>query len=616
MSKEELKAEPRTEVVSTTPGADEVIHAPKGTSRGRFLLAFLLAIMVLTTFSVSDEVVGCFSGRSRGGQTYLAWEDPVRGHVNMNAADFQLAAQRYAIVMEALTGNRNRNNQTPEDTARFLVLDSVARGAGIYVTDKELGELLLRAFGSSDVYNRVRQNFRISAKDFEETLRRMMIVNRYQGMVAAAAMATDPASVEKLWKSRHQEYAFEYVELPAEKVTEEARALAPSGDELKKWFDALSEPEKAKYKTDDRARAEVAYMRIGPGMKGTEVLAKYPAPQPQAEDDETRAKKYYDGFYYVLFPNPDYRPDPKNFDPSKFYKPFEDVKQQCLEQEPIYTALMAWVADMIGRKDKGEPYSVLEEGQAMRLGFHNQPEMWTRAQWMQQGPGWGRYVSEAIFDPARKPGEIHPAVVVEKDAFVIVRIVEREDARMPEFSEIEARVKEDWIKKKAIDLAVAKLEALRDKLGTRPQEGDPSAALWRPEVDSDTFAKVAKEAGFEVHRRDWEERATMPKAGETPTPAQLFLRQAGALYTMKEGSVAKAEPSRDNSTAFLVRVAGVRDADVAKMTPADLETMTQQARQTASMDFQTRLFQSNEFLKEHYGVWLKSWEEEKKPSAP
>jgi hypothetical protein len=44
--------------------------------------------------------------------------------------------------------------------------------------------------------------------------------------------------------------------------------------------------------------------------------------------------------------------------------------------------------------------------------------------------------------------------------------------------------------------------------------------------------------------------------------------------------------------------------------------MTQQARQAASTDFQSRLFQSNEYLKEHYGVYLKSWEEDKKGSAP
>src|SRR5689334_9590859 len=39
---------------------DDVIIAPRGSKRGRFLMTFLLVILVLTTFSVSDQVLNVF----------------------------------------------------------------------------------------------------------------------------------------------------------------------------------------------------------------------------------------------------------------------------------------------------------------------------------------------------------------------------------------------------------------------------------------------------------------------------------------------------------------------------------------------------------------------------
>lgn len=611
MSKEELK-DKDLELEVRPKAEDELIHAPKGTSKGRFLLGFVLALLTLGTFSISGEIIDLFSCGPTGRGAFMTWNHPKLGVQEVKGADFVLVQRNYAKVLDILTGNSSRKDNE-DDVAELILFDALAQNAGIGFTDKELGEFLAPRVGSQELYLQRTRRYGISPKDFEAMLRRILRADRYRSLIGSSLVAPDPAEVEKLWKGRHQEYAFEYVELATDKLAEEARALAPVGEELKKWFDALSEPEKGKYKTQEMARAHVVYKTLGPETKAEDLLAKYP---PAAGDAEVVAKTYYDSFYYVRFPNPDFKPDPKNFDPSQFYLPFERVKDQCLVEAPIYNAVEAWITDMVTREGKGEAVDLLVEGQSYRFGFRNTPDPTSRADFSNEAlEGYGRYVADVIFDPQLKPGTINAHAVITKNAIVVVKLLERQEARMPEFPEIEARVKEEWVKKKQGELAVARLEALRDKFGTRPADTEAGASLWAPEADAEAFAKVVREAGFEVQRRDWQERFVPTKAGETPTPTQTFFQQAAPLYTKKEGSVVKAETARDGANAYLVRVAGVRDADVAKMTPPEFQSLSQQATQASIMEFHTRIT-SREFLEKNFGLHLRSWDKQDEPAAP
>jgi hypothetical protein len=607
MSKDKVEAQ----VEETAPKHDEeLIHAPKGRKKGQFILAFLIAVMVLTTFSVTGSVVDFFACSPGGADVAMTWKHPTEGTQIVKAGEFQQQFRLHGYVMEILTGNRGRE-APEEELAEFLIFDKLAESSGIAVTDAEMSDRLgqlVQAFGGVDNYRRMLANYRMSPREFEGMLRRLLRKERYLGLVSSAVSSPDPTEIEKQWKQRHQEYAFEYVQLDTEKVLDEARAAAPSGAELEAWFNGLSEPERNKHRLQESARAEVVYKTIGPEMQAEALLARY----PQTVDPETSARNYHEGFKYVRFPNPNFRPDPQNFNPEDFYLKFDEAKDQCLVEAPIYDAMMAWVADMNARVQKGENVDLLAEAQGFGMGIHNPQAPMTRTDWSRDGvPGWGRYIAEAIFDPSDKIDDIHPAVVVDKTSLAVVRIRERQEARMPAFAEIEAKVKEDWVQKKATDLAVAKLEALRDKLGTRPPADDPMAPLWRPEVDAETFARVATEAGFTVERRDFQERTTAFKPGETLTPIQTFLSQAAVFYTMKETSVPKAEPSRDGKTAFLVRVAGVRDPDVARMTPLDYQSLGSQAAQTGVFDLRTRLFTSKEYLVQQFGLHMPHWDREK-----
>jgi hypothetical protein len=208
-------------------------------------------------------------------------------------------------------------------------------------------------------------------------------------------------------------------------------------------------------------------------------------------------------------------------------------------------------------------------------------------------------------------GKLLPAITVEKNAFVFGRVLTKEDAAFPPFADIEAKVRTSWVAKKATELAVAKLEALRDKFGTRPDPADKNAAPFRPEVDAEKFAAAAKEAGLEVKHRDFEEHYEKI-APDKMTPAETYLRNASQLYVQKEGTVDRAGSSTDGTQAFLVRVAGVRDPDVSKMSPAEFQSISKQVADQEMVGFRTSTFQNTEYLKDRYGLDLESWHREKK----
>lgn len=615
MSKEDPKHVKAEIVQESLPGQDEIIHAPKGSKRGRFVLAFLLAIMVLTTFSVSDEVVSCFTGKSRGAGTFLSFRHPKLGTATVNESEFGKTMQDLRR-MQALLGMQQEDAELEDNTARFIVFDSLAQAAGIEVTDKELADQILARFGTNENYRQALTQMHISSLDFERTLRRQKRFERFINLTATPVYTPDPDDVARLWKARHQEYAFDYVELAVDTLEAEARAQLPTADELKKWFDGLSEFEKNKHLTQDRARAEILYRTLGPGVKATELVAKY-GPTLPAKDPEARAKDYYEGFRHVRFVNTEYKPEAGQFDIEKYYQKFEDVKDACLAESEIYDVMQAWIADMQSRLDKNEVVDVVAEGRSFGLGLINSPQLLTRSDFAIPGlPGYGRDVADVVFRPELEKGKLHPAVIVEKESLVVLRLVDRETAHMPDFAEIQAQVQDDWVKKKAQDLAVAKLEKIRDALGTRPAEGDPAAALWRPEVEPEAFAQAVAAAGVQVQRRDFVERSQAVKPGETATPAQTYFQQSALLYTMKEKSVAKAELSRDAKNAYLVRIAGIRDADLAKMTPLDFQSFSAQAVNEHARAYSQHLFaNTKEFLKSRYDVRLRSWEEAAKTPA-
>ena len=78
-----MSREPRTER-GADPAAekraheDDVVVVPKGSRKTLFLLTALLAMLVLTTFTVPGEVIDVFTGRTRS-KAWMSWKHPSQG---------------------------------------------------------------------------------------------------------------------------------------------------------------------------------------------------------------------------------------------------------------------------------------------------------------------------------------------------------------------------------------------------------------------------------------------------------------------------------------------------------------------------------------------------------
>lgn len=547
---------------------DDLIVAPGGKSRTRFLMTFLLVIILLTTFSVTGPLLTALSGGDMPGSSFLTWERDGQ-QKSVDAQDFMTEKRKLAPISGFLFGATDGRAITDEEAARFLVVDDVAEGAGVRVTDTDVRGFIERSFPggaattTADQYKQFLRSYRISAKEFEQTVRRALRYVRYQQLLTAALSVPDMAAVEKTWRSQHQEYRLLGASVSLADSMAEARTQAPQGDALKAWFDALPEPEKDTYKTQDAASAELAVAPGGEGMfAGDQLYAKYPLPTDQTE--EQLAQKYHQDFGFTRFRRTSF---PAGMAPSleNLVLPFDEVKADALRESKAHHSLSAWLKDMKDREAKGEAVDFEKEAQALGLTFRRQSDVLTLESWNNLQLPWGsRYAFEPILY-ATKPGLLD-SVSVDAKGLVVSKVLQKNSAAMPPFDQVADRAAEAWSKKKAQELAQAKLSNVRAGFVVKNADGTPGL---KAEADEAAFEAAAKAAGATVVVREWAERPSgAAKEGESAFDG--WLRSNFTVWTLGEKAVGAAEADREGVMVWLPFVAGVRDPQLARMGPGDI----------------------------------------------
>jgi hypothetical protein len=416
-------------------------------------------------------------------------------------------------------------------------------------------------------------------------------------------MQFDPATIEKRWKGQHQEYRFEYVELPVADLEESARAELPSDEDLRIWFEGLDATMKQAYQLPAAVKAEVAILQLDEGFDASKLLAKHPG--PAVEDPVEHARDYDQGFTYVRFKreNPDLS---GGVTMEKLYLPFEEVEERALAEAPVYDALTAWNNDILARVEAGEEVDLAAEAAELGLAYEVFDEPLTIEEWTALERPWvDRNAANALVFAS--PG-FHAAPIVGGKAMLVARITGKLADRQPGFAEVRARVADDWVAERAQGLATERLDELRDGLGTRPAEGDPTP--FRPTATSEQFNEVCSAAGYQVKAREWRERALVPPPKE-PDPIDSFLSANTALFSMRVDTVPAPGLDRAQESAFLARVDGVRDPENAEITPKDVTTLTQALESEKAQGFETRTFTSQAYMQKQYDMWLRSWDEPK-----
>ncbi len=585
---------------------DDVIVAPRGTKRARFVMTFLLVVMLLTTFTVSDQILGVFGG-GQGGGSYMSWRTPDGAERTLSGQEFFLEKRKIQPIVFFAFPTVSERELTDEHVASFLVLEDAADRAGVRATDKDVSRFVQDIFQSKDQYVQFLRMYSTSGKEFEEVVRRVIRYRRYQALITAAAGVPDPDAVEKRWKAQHQEYSADYVELPVSTLEGEARTLAPDAVALRAWYEALPENDKNAYRTKDKAAAEMAAFSLEGDLDATRILAKYP--RPADEDAEAKAREFHAGFSYVLYRKD--KPEPG----VDFRKTFDEAKDQALIHAPIYNSMLDWQKDVQARSDRGETVDLAAEATALGLTYRNQIDPIAVDAWQALTVPWiANYVLNRVFAPDQLPGTYFPSVVVDAKGLVFGKVTGKIAPELPDYEKVSEAVIASWARQKAKELALAKLEKVRDAFGTRPDPNDTTALPFKPEIDRDAFLKAVTDAGLSAQRRDWAEQ-NVPPSPEGDSPAAVYLRQNPVIFTNKIGSVPKPEIDRVGSTAILVRLDGVRDPDPSRLTPGDVQTIGMQLGSQERQSFLQTGILSRDALVQQYGLDMAAWREKDK-AAP
>ena len=625
--RKERKAHPKSlgKAVATSVGApvrpakhehdDDLVIVPKGQSKMRFYLSFGLIIFILIIFVVPSAFQGSL-GRSEDNSavTYASWTTPGGESVKLTYQDF-VAEKRALRSLERLLpflGMGQIDSQKDEDTARFLIMEAVAQESGVRVSDRELARTILELWGDETVYRTFVANSDTTPAQFEAAFRRALAVRTLLSYLSAGAVEQDPERLKKDWLASHQEYAFDVVAVESAAYEEAARAELPDDAALEVWLGERPPFERASYNSPTRWSAEIAWLDLEGEALGAGLPALLEAfPRPADEDPAAKASTYYDSYSHVRFrrdPELSAEENPELSARERLYLPFEEVRAACEREAPVYYSLAAWQTDLAKRMAEVRMIEIVDlktEAEKFGLSFVEPAEPLSAAEWNALGAPWcGESLTSSMQVTAA--GSLMPKVAVERGAFVLARVIEKVPPELPPFEQIRERVADAWVSARRGEIAVERLEAVRDRLGERPaQEG----AQFAPGADAQAFQAAAAAEGFEVEHLDFEQRYSGdPFQVPDDAPAREFVRMDARFYAAAEGDVPAAAVGRDGARAFLVRSAGQRDADLSGMKPADVDSLSRVAAQRTVRAFIEHSFYSDDYLKERYRLHLRSWD--------
>lgn len=589
-----------------------LVEAPRGTSRTRFLFNLILVVFLLLIFSITGPMMSSLSGSGAdSGQTYFAWTTPDGERVTFDTTEFITEKRRFARLGRVLAYLQFPGADPGDEIelARFLIMEKLAERAGIWVADNEVADTILTLFVTQENYiNYINNSRDLTPVAYESILRRGLIVRRFillQGETAGEVLADD---VIEQWKENSKEYNFDFVETLAEDFAEEARATLPDDAALEAYFDALPAFQKSRFNTEPRVSGEIAWFDPALGRDHGALLARYPA--DEGSDPEEVANQYYNSFSSVRFTRP--APETEGLSEDERlaamegYEPFfsfDEVADQARAEAPVYYAMTDWLTDLRQRTTAGEAADL--ETEAIVYGFDfTRFDPRTRTEMMDGEEAWtGRYLMGTLAGGA--PGELSTRVVVEEDAIVVSRMLERLDPTLPPFADIRDEVADKWVEEEQPKLAVANLESIRDSLGERPEEG-----VFEPTATGEEFAAAAVAAGYEVQKRGWNRQYPAADGEDRPTQAEFYIRSRASLFTLEDADVPAAEASRDGKAAYLLRSMGSRLPDAADMTPLEAAATQAQLESAAANEFYSGTLRNNDWLISTYNVSLQSLERE------
>jgi hypothetical protein len=610
---------------------EDELKTPKGKSPIVYAGLILLLIFLTVLFVLPD---GALQGGGRGEDPVVVrWTDPERGPRQMTASEFTDARARFEAAFDnggamvamglAFTGFvTDLRRPTELDILRLVVTDEQAVAAGIEVTDQELAqtirERILRQADAAVYERNLRQLTHIGGvRGFEETLRRLLRIQRYVELTSLAATVPAKSDIEAAWHANHQEFRFEWAAADVANFDAAARATVPTDEELGTWLAGLSEFDRSQYRTPAKFKAELAGLR--PSLTTDYTLLDAAYPRPEGWDDAIESDAFYKQRYFTLYAKPA-APTPEGQEPveqTPEYFSFEEVKDRAVRDARTFAALRDWQTEMFGKIAIGETVDLSAEAARLGLEYVAAGEAMTMDQWRDLGGLSGLSVAARVASMTTA-GEMPQTVVVGTDSFVVPRLVERVDQTLPPVADIRDQLLTRWYEDKRTKLAREAVTALRTSLLAAPAVGEgEEAPAPKTTVTSEEFAAAATAAGLRLGAREWLDRQALQS--EDPNwndPVHTLVRATAPLFSLEEGALSEVMVPFSAIDAFYVfRAAGKREIPFEKIRTAAFQDALQNARQTAARNFLTEGPFSDTALRSRYQVWLLSEQEQPETEA-
>jgi hypothetical protein len=601
---------------------EDDLKTPKGKSPLTYAFMILLLVF-LTVFFILPPTAG--QGGGAENPVAVTWTDPVDGPHQMTRTEFQDARARFettfdfggATALGALPqlGFFTKPDRLEEsDIVRLVMADQQALAAGIAVSDDELVEIVRviadRVFGGAARYTaQLRQYPNIGGvQGFEDTLRRLLRIRRYVELGAMAATVPERADIEESWHAVHEEHKFEWAKANLADFAEASRAVEPTDDELQAFLDDLSAFEQTQYRTPATFRGDLVGLIVDPDSPREPALLEERYPRPADWDADAEAKAFYTNYYFVIYqrPQPEEGEDAtdEEFDT---YWTFEEVIDRARRDARAFAALRDWYAELSVRvADASIEVDLEAEAAALGLDFVRVDEPLDLKGWRELG-GLSNNMVAGRVSSLTEVGQLSPGVVVGTTGLTIVRLTERVEPFLPPVAELRDELLEPYFEERRIDLAREALVTLRDGL-LATEDGESAEPQVATTVEQADFAAAATAAGFEVGVRDWlDVRATEADDPNWSDPVHSLIRSNAQLLSLEAGELSPVlQPFGEIDALYLVRSAGSREMDFARIRPRDFA----QARGTAQRDALMAYYASGPFsdvaLRDRYSLWLLS----------
>ena len=625
---------------------EDVIHVPRGVSRVQYIFLIGLMVFLLIVFLVPGAFLGSFGvgdGRdadyvridlSTGSRTYTASE--FFGQRNELAPSFNIFP-----IHGILLGHEDPEGISDEEMARFLVVEALAAEAGILITDQDLATFLSDNGATVDGW-RARTSDYGGPLKVEAGLRRVLAVRRFSDLLTQISRVPNVEEIERRWGEEHVEVAYDFVELEAASLVDQAKAENPDDAALEAWLGERPEFEQASLKDPERYRVTLATWRDAATTPPTALLERFPQDPP---DPEARAQEYYNQVFFYRFTRP---AEPEEDDggeeetggdesagdeeagadeevadeeageeeptpPQPQFLTFDEVKDVCLAEAPVFFALGAWRGDLQSRLSAGEEVDLAAEAAELGLEVQTFDEPQTAEELREVEGAGGAAMAAAV--RRSTSGALAPNVVVSQEVLSVVRLDELVESAMPPFEEIREEVLDMWAEDRSAELALEQLVQLRDGFeafepaededdAPSPAAGDDDEETVHRRADEEAFRAAAEAAGFTVGRRPWLDKSgPLTDDPDSELPAHRYLFGKRAFADMEDGELAEAELDRQREHAYLVRKVGQRDMDISRMSPQVYNSYKAASAQAAAMGL--RQYLTGPDLTETYGIqWL------------